>query len=75
MTEAEAKTKWCPHSRTAEVYEAVSSARQLVVVSNRDEHENLSGYCVGSECMAWRWQHNNPTASTGHGYCGLAGRP
>lgn len=44
-------------------------------------------YCVGSYCMAWRWEsfasRDNPTREpdAGHsfdtmrGYCGLAGRP
>jgi hypothetical protein len=38
--------------------------------------------CIGSECMAWRWQQGYVEPGSGlarntpyKGYCGMAGRP
>ena len=42
MTEDEAKTKWCPFSDVADATPA-----QAIVPATR---------CIGSACMAWRWQ-------------------
>ena len=28
--------------------------------------------CIGSDCMAWRWDYDG--ASTTHGFCGLASK-
>jgi hypothetical protein len=69
MTEDEAKTKWCPFSDVADATPA-----QAIVPATR---------CIGSACMAWRWQDvSGPYASVNeameeppYGYCGLAGRP
>ena len=38
------------------------------------------GWCIGSECMAWRVERAKPTGTTYGGaaiggYCGLAGQP
>lgn len=48
---------------------------------NRGDHKSVN--CIGSACMAWRWQRISPPglmAGTGQysdtdGYCGLAGKP
>ena len=43
VTEAEAKTKWCPFARLSEMggtYNRIGPAADL--------------YCIGSACMAWR---------------------
>ena len=71
MTEEEAKTKIC-HKTLAAV--EAGSPQQMF-------------YCLGSACMAWRWepvppryvgtlmvvQFPPPTPTDGH--CGLAGKP
>lgn len=32
--------------------------------------------CIGSACMAWRWEHDQPYhPPSERGFCGLAGRP
>ena len=71
VTEDEAKTMWCPFVRHADVD---------IYTFNRgggdnflNEHPNNQGSvcnCIGSKCMAWRW---NP--ESGGGYCGMGGAP
>ena len=77
MTEAEAKTKWCPFVRATPV--------------DNDEYPGgwiqrpdglASLQCIGSDCMAWRWGEKrwNRKAEASEpdpesGYCGLAGKP
>lgn len=59
VTEEEAKTKWCPEVRTG--FEGDE---------NRDREWDGSGTepvpehyaCIGSKCMAWRW--NDPAVQT-----------
>ncbi len=67
ITEAEARTKWCPFVRVREpdhysgfndstigtaVNRAAPKSRELV---------NQSLLCVASECMAWRWHEKYTT--------------
>ena len=65
MTEDEAKTKWCPFVRLV----FLSQADPATYVGNRFEWTDLelgdeldgqrmSGLCIGSECMAWRWTNS-----------------
>jgi len=71
MTEEEARTKWCPHSRIASEYGGF----------NRSVHEEMPqqsyGTCVGSSCMAWREGavYYSDGTQQKNGYCGLAGEP
>lgn len=78
MTEEEAKTKWCP------MLQVSAAAGVLGTVSNRsnafDDNSDRHGRCIGSQCMAWRWDGgfplpNDPPAIREHyrGHCGLAG--
>ena len=74
MTEAEAKTKWCPMVRF--VIGPQSSTWQESALDNRSGMTGESR-CLASGCMAWRthpgasdYQRAEPT-----GYCGLAGKP
>lgn len=77
MTEDEAKTKWCPMSRT------VRGMNVGMVVSNFNRVWDEKGgpeilpatNCIGSGCMMWRWETkleslNLPQYESG--YCGLA---
>ena len=57
-TEDEAKTKFCP------------LVAQGMLAGNPF---NGQPYCIGSACMAWRWQAT--VLGLRKGFCGLAGRP
>jgi hypothetical protein len=70
MTEAEAKTKWCPMVRG-------DIGRDIgVKIANRggygndpdQENSQETTNCIASACMMWR-------AHLGGGSCGLAGKP
>ncbi|WP_420905751.1 hypothetical protein [Candidatus Magnetaquiglobus chichijimensis] len=63
MTEKEASRLWCCQAR----HEAVRQADRKVMVS-----------CIGSGCMAWRWDmpaNEVESQKTRYGHCGLAGIP
>lgn len=77
MTEQEAETKWCPHSRK---YHSGGGSY------NRSKDSTTPGgtHCIGSRCMAWRWVKDPliefvtngkpvPDYTGEHGYCGLSG--
>lgn len=36
-----------------------------------DAHDKTKRYCVGTQCMGWRYVEETGTL----GYCGLAGQP
>lgn len=65
MTEAEAKTKWCPQAR---VGGSVGTEAQGTS-TNRWHHQPISDVqaadyrCIGSACMAWRWSESKRTAA------------
>ena len=50
MTEAKAKTKWCPMVRVGVMPGAGGPA------GINDPETNFSGKCIGSECALWQWQ-------------------
>jgi hypothetical protein len=67
MTEDEAKTKWC-------------FKRGYVVDADNlgfdPENPTKSIACIGSECMAWRWENDGSQFGRNQdGFCGLAGKP
>lgn len=79
MTEEEAKTKAC-----------VAGNRGVGEWRNETPDDPFGGryYCIGSACMAWRWENLSDKerlhirAATKFeipfnyvGYCGLAGKP
>jgi len=82
MTEAEAKTKWCPFARVCLDY---GDGPNLVIgPMNRDfanrstqniEEAIETSKCLGSACMAWRWQSIDTGGEHSQGFCGLAGKP
>jgi hypothetical protein len=75
MTEQEARTKWCPFFRTA----VAIGPMGLIEWSNRDNIGVMPTICIGSACMAWRWDRNKNDGTEvvppKHGHCGLAGKP
>lgn len=96
ITEKEAKTKWCPFARVHQVDNVASTAinRKVDPTQRYDATGNVrpalmgAARCVGSECMAWRWQAGTfeeygklkTREDSGYiveakGYCGLAGKP
>lgn len=81
LTEAEAKTKWCPFARVA------AGAFPDFVTVNREASPETWPKCLGSACMAWRqketmefhmeaeaeFRRNNRRLACTTGFCGLAG--
>lgn len=74
LTQAEAEDKWCPFSRIAAEERGAPTMNRFNEVSSRIPR---GAHCIGSGCMAWRWQHRDPIMrdEPARGYCGLAGRP
>lgn len=84
LTEAEAKTKWCPMARiiSGSVDQGVSDydTRQPtlnVIVDPENGNRNYIGRCAGSVCMMWRWNWKRNEDGVFFedrtvGYCGLA---
>lgn len=72
MTEEQAKGKWCPFTRVAGLPGSAAEGN----VYNRWPGEDIlsSATCMGSACMAWRWDGADPAdRSKFNGHCGLAG--
>ena len=83
MNESEAKTKWCCADMSFPV--------KVSVDYQADSITEYRGFCIASECMAWRATDNeikeNPSSPVENGrardasdyvpagYCGLAGKP
>lgn len=61
LTEAEARTKWCPFARVLVSKDLTATGLPLVAAAvNRfgDEETKLEmavGLCLGSKCMLWAW--------------------
>lgn len=72
FTEEQAKTKWCPFARVAvEGYPASGDPLAIhsgsVASVNRDSPSantvpTAHCYCIGSACMAWRWNESDVEA-------------
>ncbi len=77
LTEAEARTKWCPNTQVSAADANASYATNREGFARR----GLKGYdyCIASDCMAWRWTIGPMKGDTKDvqykGYCGLAGKP
>lgn len=65
MTEAEAKTKWCPFARTVETGPNGTTCARNRVAKVDENFDNAVTYadtlvgvrCIASACMAWRTRH------------------
>ena len=80
MTEQEAKAKWCPFARV----DSTGSNRP----NPGPNADTQAGWppCIGSACMAWRWDPNQAVGEYNSQYdrikkphmrrgsCGLAGK-
>ena len=57
MTEAEAKTKWCPMVRATYFDQAVGLWTGPANAQSMGKVGDLlyGGKCIGSACMMWRW--------------------
>jgi hypothetical protein len=73
LTETEAKTKWCPLVRAANVAEPSANAQSR----NRDGSggPSRSSLCIASGCMFWRFEEHSDKRIDPRGYCGAAGKP
>lgn len=67
MTEEESRKKWCPFARVS----GTNSSYNRGAILGEDTGQ---AQCVGSACMAWRWNYIVTEEPT-EGYCGLAGKP
>lgn len=60
MTEDEAKTKWCPFARVQCEDNRAAFNRLIGAKEATDEFrtnfETILSRCIGSKCMAWRWE-------------------
>ena len=80
-TEAEATKLWCPHARimVAEDVGGKDAEDWICAAANRaqmSEDNVKNDRCLASECMMWRWSHqdagpNDPPT----GFCGAAIAP
>ena len=58
VTEAKAKTKWCPMVRPAQHNH-----------NRKPDGNYVEPNCIASGCMLWRWTN---VGTKDNGYCGLA---
>lgn len=64
ITEAEAKTRWCPFARIVGAIDHIIPDDQAAFnrIHNRGEGQiPPSSLCIGSACMAWRQGHKRNT--------------
>jgi hypothetical protein len=90
VTEAEAKTRWCPMVRRP-YYGTNADGDEIGITSVNSEPAALDlepeHNCIASSCMMWRWEtrysQDKPaddprypdSRNIDSGYCGLAGKP
>lgn len=64
MTEEEAKKKWCPFVRISDgenLNEPITS--RLIPL---EDHGSGETNCIGSACMAWRWEERKTVPAEGY---------
>ena len=53
-----------------------AKTRRCPMIVSHDDGEAQSTHCLASECMAWRWSHQDPGPnSPTTGFCGAFGLP
>jgi len=82
LTEEEAKSKWCPYSRVTSPGDGTE--RVLLGAPSGDafaRFHGVTGACIASRCMAWRWYlpdgyavYGDKPGGVQNGYCGISGR-
>ena len=60
LTEAEARTKWCPHTRGIYSGSAFNRLGELSPGNPAELNPEVCR-CIASDCMAWRWGEWAPT--------------
>lgn len=74
LTEDEAKKLQCCGPPAVYTATAALAMVQQYRASAQPVHLTIDPKCIGSACMAWRWDGREPPPTT-IGYCGLAGEP
>lgn len=49
MTHEEAREKWCPFARIG------GGTNRVIAAPDASSHAQQGTYCIGTRCMAWRW--------------------
>jgi hypothetical protein len=76
MTEAEAKTKWCPLVRhEGDMGGTFNRGRVHGAINEHPDNQGAACNCIGRACMAWRWSYHVAAVEEPQGFCGLAGVP
>lgn len=79
LTEQEAKIKRCQESFGDRLTSKDGQIMNVPGIASAGSYPKVSSpsFCIGSACMAWRWQDGaSPAEMRGtYGYCGKAGRP
>lgn len=84
MTEDEAKKKWCPFAKSRAVITQLKEDETYICNMLGPKPSELSVLCIGSDCMAWRWDSDfndlmarvpppRDPREIADGHCGLAG--
>jgi hypothetical protein len=82
LTEVDARTKWCPMTRTSTYRDGeIGPCNRVDAAHGEVTRQEIfdTTRCIASECMMWRWERTDgdfaiATRGSTHGYCGLAGR-
>lgn len=75
ITEAEAKTKWCPLARASSSRdETGASVNRGYGGTDKGTVPDIDCMCIASACMAWR-PADIGSGLVGSGFCGAFGRP
>lgn len=66
MTEAEARTKWCPNTRKVVSLDNADRQPMQISSANRTRDDQPICVCIASRCMFWRWDGgSSPRARAG----------